>query len=249
MNAPDANTPLLINVDTSETGGVFSWDVPNLAGISGIQAPYILWNFGDTTSLTIASGDSIEGSIYAPNAAVSNFSPANVEGQLIAESAELGSLGQTEGNGGELHHFPFEAELSCETDDEPTPSITPTDKPTTDKPTTDKPTTDKPTTEKPTTDKPTTDKPTTDKPTTDTPTTDKPTTDKPTTDGPTSEAPPTDGKPSGGTTTSTDPKGAGPPGGSLATTGGSTRLIVLAALALAAVGTAAVVLSRSRRSV
>ncbi|WP_051393102.1 collagen-binding domain-containing protein [Glycomyces arizonensis] len=187
VNAPTADRPLLINVDASATGGVFDWDVATQAGIGGAQAPYILWNFNDTTELTLIGGDSVEGSIYAPDADFTDLSATNVEGQIVAANARLGTV---EFNGGETHYFPFDAELSCESDVEPSPSVT-TDEPTTDEPTTDEPTTDEPTTDEPTTDEPTTDEPTTDEPTTDEPTTDEPTTDEPTTDEPTTDEPTT----------------------------------------------------------
>lgn len=141
LNPPTATAPLLINVDTSGTGGVFDWDAASRAGIGGAQAPYILWNFGTgTTALTIASGDSIEGSIFAPNAAYTDISPANVEGQIVARQASLGTADQ---NGGAIHDFPFDATLTCET--------TPVPNPTTDQPTTSDLSPDEPTSSAPTT--------------------------------------------------------------------------------------------------
>lgn len=128
---PSADTPLLINVDTSGTGGELDWVVAPQSPISGAQSPYLLWNFGDTTRLRIAGGDTVQGSILAPNADYSDVSPTNVEGQIIARNASLGEIGE---NGGEIHHFPFAATLTCESDVEPSPS------PTTGGPTTDGPT-------------------------------------------------------------------------------------------------------------
>lgn len=112
-NRPSADTPLLINVDTSGTGGELDWQVRTQAGIGGAHAPYLLWNFADTTRLTIASGDSVEGSILAPDADFTDLSPTNVEGQIVAENASFGAIGA---NGGEVHYFPFAATLECETD-------------------------------------------------------------------------------------------------------------------------------------
>jgi choice-of-anchor A domain-containing protein len=139
-NQPDANAPLLINVDTSDVGGTFDWDVASQAGISGVQAPYLLWVFNDTEQLHITGGDTVEGAIYIPGGDYINTSPTNVEGQIVARNAELGRPGE---NGGEVHHFPFAAEITCESD-------TPVPAPTTDGPTTDVPTNDGPTTEAPT---------------------------------------------------------------------------------------------------
>lgn len=148
INQPTADTPILINVDTSSTGGVFNWETASQAGVSGAQAPYILWNFGGTTELTLVGGDTVEGSIYAPNADFTDLSVANVEGQIVAASAVLGTVAA---NSGELHYFPFAAQLSCETDVDPTPSDSPsTDEPTSDEPT-DGPTTDGPTSGEPAT--------------------------------------------------------------------------------------------------
>ncbi|THV30187.1 choice-of-anchor A family protein [Glycomyces paridis] len=225
---PSASTPLLINVDTSGTGGDFSWTTAPQSPISGDQAPYMLWNFGTgTTALTLAAGDTVEGSIYAPNASFLDVSPTNVEGQIIAAEARFGDLNLAGGGGvgGETHYFPFAATLTCETEVDPTPSTEPptTEAPTTDEPTspcpseeqtsdepsTEAPTTDEPTTEEPTTDGPTTDEPTTDEPTTDEPTTDQPTTDEPTTDEPTTDQPTTDEPTTGGPTTD-EPTTAGP---------------------------------------
>ncbi len=155
IDQPSADTPLLINVDTSAAGGVFDWDVAPQAGISGQQAPYILWNFNDATDLTIAGGDTVEGSIYAPNADFTDLSITNVEGQIVAANAQIGTVSD---NSGEIHHYPFEAELTCDTEVDPSPT---TDEPTTDEPTTDQPTTDHPTTDEPTTEAPTSGAPTT----------------------------------------------------------------------------------------
>ncbi|GAA1661249.1 hypothetical protein GCM10009830_03000 [Glycomyces endophyticus] len=236
---PTADTPLLINVDTSGTGNEFDWDVATQAGISGNQAPYILWNFPDTTRLNIASGDTVEGSILAPNADYRNVSPTNVEGQVIAKNAKFGDLGQ---NGGEIHYFPFAAEFSCE-DDTPTesPSDT-TDAPTTDEETTPCETTDAPSSEEPTTGEPTTDAPTTEAPTTDAPTSDGPTTEQPTTDAPSSDTPSSDGPTTGGGSTT---KGdCGP----LASTGSSsTAPLLIAAGTLVAVGAGVVAVASIRR--
>lgn len=150
VNKPTADTPILINVDTSSTGGVFDWDVATQAGVTGADAPYILWNFGDTTELTLTGGDSVEGSIFAPNADFTDISISNVEGQIVAKSAVLGLMSS---DSGELHDYLFAAQLSCEREVDPTPS----ESPTTDGPTSDGPTSDGPTSDGPTSDGPTSD--------------------------------------------------------------------------------------------
>lgn len=111
LSQPDADAPSLNNVDTSGTGGEMDWDVKSQAGISGDQAPYIIWNFNDTTRLRLTGGDTVEGSILAPDADYSDISPTNVEGQIVARNANLGEVGE---NGGEIHDFPFAAEPACE---------------------------------------------------------------------------------------------------------------------------------------
>ncbi|WP_051704751.1 choice-of-anchor A family protein [Glycomyces sp. NRRL B-16210] len=119
LDQPTLDTPLLINVDTSGASGELDWDVAPQSPISGDQSPFILWNFGDTSRLRIASGDTVQGSILAPYADYSDVSPTNVEGQIIARNASLGEIGE---NGGEIHHFPFASTLTCESDVEPSPS-------------------------------------------------------------------------------------------------------------------------------
>lgn len=128
LNRPTASGPLVIDVDTTATGGAFTWDVPNLAGVSGEDAPFILWNFSDATAITIATGDSVEGTIYAPRAHVTDVDPANIEGDVVVKALTAGPLDATRAadvNAGEIHHFPFAAELSCDDDTSPTPTPSP----------------------------------------------------------------------------------------------------------------------------
>ncbi|WP_282703797.1 collagen-binding domain-containing protein [Streptomyces sp. CC219B] len=130
LNHPSADTPLVIVVDTTGTGGEFTWTTPNLAGVSGTDAPYILWDFPDATDITIASGDTLEGTIYAPRAHLTDLSPSNIEGDIIVKSLTAGPLsdGPTRAaavNAGEIHYFPFAATIECE--DETTPSPGPSE--------------------------------------------------------------------------------------------------------------------------
>ena len=91
---PSANNPLIINVST---GASFNWDVkPNNTG-GAMQ--YIIWNFPNVTDLTISGSNTVDGSVLAPNANVIKTNPANIQGQLIAQSYNQ--------NGGEMHHYPF----------------------------------------------------------------------------------------------------------------------------------------------
>lgn len=104
---PSAGTPLLVNVS-----GDYSGSFPNQAAISGSQAPYILWNFASASTVSVNGGASMEGTLYAPDAAVSWVQTNNIEGNVIAASFTHGPgpLGQVR----EVHDFPFAAELSCE---------------------------------------------------------------------------------------------------------------------------------------
>ncbi|MBC9714618.1 choice-of-anchor A family protein [Streptomyces sp. TRM66268-LWL] len=130
---PSADTPLVVVVDTTATGGDFDWSTPNMAGVSGTNAPYILWDFPDATDITITDGDSIEGTIYAPNAHLTDLDPSNIEGDVIVKSLDAGPLAGTPGaggsdvNAGEIHYFPFAADLTCENDvPTPGPTLSPT---------------------------------------------------------------------------------------------------------------------------
>ncbi|MFE4697963.1 collagen-binding domain-containing protein, partial [Streptomyces sp. NPDC056738] len=124
LDEPSADTPLLIDVDTTGTGGDFIWHTPTMAGVSGDQAPYILWNFADATDITIADGDSVEGTIYAPRAELTDLDPSNLEGDIITRALVAGPLSGGAGGGavnaGEIHYFPFDADLECDSDT-PTP--------------------------------------------------------------------------------------------------------------------------------
>ncbi|MFJ4893817.1 collagen-binding domain-containing protein [Streptomyces sp. NPDC088788] len=125
LDPPTSSTPLLIDVDTTATGGEFTWHTPTMAGVSGDQAPYILWNFPDATSITIADGDEVEGTIYAPRATLTDLDASNIEGDIITRELVAGPLAGSSGgpvNAGEIHYFPFDADLEC--DSTPTPAAT-----------------------------------------------------------------------------------------------------------------------------
>lgn len=104
-NQPTADTPFLVVVDTTASGGVYTWDSVTTAGIAGAQAPYILWDFPDATTIEQATGDSIEGTFYAPNADFIDTDPANVEGGIVVR---------------ELHHGPQAAPAVWTRSDKPT---------------------------------------------------------------------------------------------------------------------------------
>ncbi len=96
-NSPDASHVLVINVNAS---GSFTWNVWNQAGISGNNAPYIIYNFYNASSINIAGNSTIEGTVFAPNADITKtVNQSNIEGQVIGKSFSQ--------NGGELHYYPF----------------------------------------------------------------------------------------------------------------------------------------------
>jgi choice-of-anchor A domain-containing protein len=97
---PSASQRLIINVDAP---GNFNWNNFNFSGIGSTQAPYILLNFPATTTLNINASQTIEGTVFAPDAYVFKNNSANIEGQVIAESYRQG--------GGELHYFPYEGDI------------------------------------------------------------------------------------------------------------------------------------------
>ena len=87
LNPPTSSTPLLINV----TGDPFTGQMPNHPGISGSQAPYILWNFPHAETIKVTGGDSQEGTIYAPHAKLTWAPTANIEGNVIASAFNHGN--------------------------------------------------------------------------------------------------------------------------------------------------------------
>ena len=109
-NLPSAARPLVINVNAS---GTFSWN--NLKLVIGSEsdnymeinrAPYIIWNFYNTTTLTITTSNLILGSVFAPNAAITNNGSGNITGQIVAKSF-------TKPYAGELHIAKFNANVAC----------------------------------------------------------------------------------------------------------------------------------------
>ena len=98
---PSANHILIINVNAM---GAFTWNTFNQSAV-GNGAPYILWNFYNTTNLTIGGSATIAGSLLAPFADVTKTeNQANIDGQLVANSLIH--------SGGEMHLFPFNANIT-----------------------------------------------------------------------------------------------------------------------------------------
>ena len=99
-SAPSSTKPLVINVNAA---GAFSLKMPLLSGVSAAQAPYIIFNFYNATSIT-QSGNDILGSVLAPNATWVKSGTQKITGQVIAQS-----FTQTYGA---LEHAPFSTNLA-----------------------------------------------------------------------------------------------------------------------------------------
>jgi len=96
-NQPSASQYLIINVDAP---GSFTWNAWTNGGFGGTtQCQYIMYNFYNTTNLTISGYGAVEGTVFAPFASINKTQYANVEGQVIALS--YSSVG------GENHYAKF----------------------------------------------------------------------------------------------------------------------------------------------
>ena len=104
-NQPSSSKVLVINVDAT---GTFNWDVWNQAGVSLQNAPFIIYNFYNTTKLKIKGNSTIEGTVFAPFADIEKIvNQSNIQGQVIGKSLVH--------SGGEMHCAPFTSDLnSCE---------------------------------------------------------------------------------------------------------------------------------------
>ena len=123
-NHPTEAGPLVINV--LDDTGTFDWNVTNLANFGDAAAPYVLWNFPTTTTLTQTGASSLDGTIYAPHAKLIDLNSGNNQGNVIVDSLEHGNNALAD-DGGEIHDFPFLGYVDCEpTTTSPTESETPT---------------------------------------------------------------------------------------------------------------------------
>lgn len=228
--APTEAGPLLVNVDTSGVGGSFEWTTPNMAGVGRQDAAHILFNFSGASEVVFSSASrTVEGSLFAPDAAVRWLSSSNIEGNVIAASFEHGSPdGSTTGAGG-LHLAPFRGELAqCASNggEEPTPTPPPTETPT---PT---PAPSPGETPEPTPTPGETGEPWA----------------TPLPSGSSSPSPPTSGNgPGPGSGPGSGPGAGTGSGGSLPVTGASLSALVVGAAVVTAVGAAALVVGRRRR--
>ena len=95
-NKPSATRIVVWNIIAS---GSFTWTTPNLAGIDESNGTYMIWNFYNTTGVTLAGGNSVYGTILAPSADVVKSGANNLNGQALAKSFEMAY--------GEVHYYPF----------------------------------------------------------------------------------------------------------------------------------------------
>lgn len=96
-NEPNVDTPVIINVDVS---GDFEWNVFNINNIGDHHGKFILWNFFNSSKITLIGGGTLVGTLFAPESNVVKNSSGNINGQVIAANYYH--------NEGELHHHVFE---------------------------------------------------------------------------------------------------------------------------------------------
>jgi choice-of-anchor A domain-containing protein len=82
-NQPDASHILVINVNAP---GSFNWNVWNSGGIGDQNGKYIIYNFYNTTALTVQGNGSVMGTLFAPYATINKASSQNISGQIIGQS-------------------------------------------------------------------------------------------------------------------------------------------------------------------
>ncbi|MHB0756631.1 collagen-binding domain-containing protein, partial [Polaribacter sp. M15] len=114
--APSATKILVVNVNAP---GTFNWDVWNQSGVGQQNAPYVIYNFYNTTTLNIVGSSTIVGSVLAPFANINKtVNQSNLEGQVIGLSFNHA--------GGEVHSANFSpalincTEASCDVADNTT---------------------------------------------------------------------------------------------------------------------------------
>jgi choice-of-anchor A domain-containing protein len=89
-----ANAPIIFNVDGG--GQDFVWTVP---AFGGANANYIFWNFTNIPNLTFTGGNTLEGTVFAPNSNVFKNNSGNIQGSVIVKQLTHAA--------GEIHEFPW----------------------------------------------------------------------------------------------------------------------------------------------
>ncbi|MDQ1090050.1 collagen-binding domain-containing protein [Siphonobacter sp. SORGH_AS_1065] len=109
---PNSTTPFVINITEGTT---INWNSIDISGIGDQQGQYILFNFPNTTTLTLKSrNNTIRGTILAPNADFEKTISSNIDGQVVALSYNQ--------SGGENHYQVFSADVSgCQTNNKSLP--------------------------------------------------------------------------------------------------------------------------------
>ncbi len=105
---PTAGTPLVVNILGDQLDG----RAPQLAGVGGAQAPYMLWNLPEATSARYTGAGAVEGTVYAPFADLSWDTTINLQGNVISRSFEH-ATGAAGAAPRELHDFAFATTVSC----------------------------------------------------------------------------------------------------------------------------------------
>ncbi|MHB0754917.1 collagen-binding domain-containing protein [Polaribacter sp. M15] len=84
LNTANSDKFLIVNVNAP---GQFYWNVWSQTAIANASAPYIIYNFYNTTALHLEGNNTVYGSILAPFASITkNQNTADVVGQIIATS-------------------------------------------------------------------------------------------------------------------------------------------------------------------
>lgn len=84
----------------------FSAAANTSASQPNVVAPYVVWNFGTSTSVQI-SGEKVSGSILAPDADLELSASSPIEGQIVAQDITS--------TGGEFHHYALRGTFECGT--------------------------------------------------------------------------------------------------------------------------------------
>ncbi|PQJ82407.1 ice-binding family protein, partial [Polaribacter glomeratus] len=105
QNHPNSAKVLVLNVNAP---GTFNWSVWSQAGFADQDAPYIIYNFYNTTELNIEGANTIYGTLLAPFAAINRtVNTEDILGQIIGTSFTQ--------NGGDVKCANFIPELADST--------------------------------------------------------------------------------------------------------------------------------------
>jgi choice-of-anchor A domain-containing protein len=115
VDLPSADSPVVIDVDTTDLGDRLIWQTPRFTGLTEVGAPYLLWNFRTATSIYLDYGlGDAYGTLFAPAAHLDDIDPSDIRGAVVARTFHHA--------GGAIGYLPFVPEVACA----PTPTATPT---------------------------------------------------------------------------------------------------------------------------